>query len=65
MNKQVKTFSNDSWTMIDGVEVNLEGVRYVTTEYFWCLIVEDDSHPLSGIEIPQDEVYAHTTNGEA
>ena len=40
--KEVKTFTDNSWVTFDRTEVNIGGVRYTTTENFWCKIIEED-----------------------
>lgn len=72
--KQIKTFTSNSWTTFDRTEICLEGIRYTTTECYWCRVVEEDLPKLKSIlgnrlyewaldggnhvEIPEDEVWS-------
>ena len=40
--KEVKTFQDYSMVTFDRTDVNMHGIRYTTTEYFWCQIIEED-----------------------
>jgi hypothetical protein len=40
--KQIKTFSQNSMVTFDRTDINMEGIRYTTTENFWCKIIEED-----------------------
>ena len=70
---KIKTFEDYSMVTFDRTDVNMRGIRYTTTEYFWCQIIEEDmpkikellgdrlyEWALDGgktIEIPEDEVW--------
>tara|TARA_R100000388_G_scaffold85215_1_gene64338 strand:- start:24 stop:263 length:240 start_codon:yes stop_codon:yes gene_type:complete len=72
--KQIKTFSQNSMVTFDRTDINMEGIRYTTTEYYWCRVVEEDLPKLKSIlgnrlyewaldggnhvEIPEDEVWS-------
>tara|TARA_R110002020_G_scaffold201657_1_gene404413 strand:- start:218 stop:451 length:234 start_codon:yes stop_codon:yes gene_type:complete len=72
--KEVKTFEDYSMVTFDRTDVNMNGIKYTTTENFWCKIIADDmpkmkellgerlyEWALDGgelIEIPEDEVWA-------
>ena len=74
----IKTFSPDSWTTIDTTEINLEGIRYITTPCYWCRIIDADLPKFKSLigdrlykwaldggstfEIPEDEIYARDDN---
>jgi len=77
-NDEVKTFTSNSWTTFDRTEICLEGIRYTTTESYWCRVVEEDLPKLksilgnrlyewaldggSHVEIPEDEVWHRLPN---
>jgi|TARA_R100000482_G_scaffold84581_1_gene33690 hypothetical protein len=70
---KVKTFEDYSMVTFDRTDINMGGIRYTTTEYFWCQIIAEDmpkmkellgdrlfEWALDGgktIEIPEDEVW--------
>ena len=72
--KEVKTFTDNSWVTFDRTEVNIEGVRYTTTENFWNKVVAEDMPKMKAllgeelfefaldggntIKFPEDEVWA-------
>lgn len=74
--EQVKRFSGHSMVTFDRTDINMEGIRYTTTENYWCKIIEEDMPKLKAllgdelyefaldggntIEIPEDEVWSET-----
>ena len=76
MEQQVRTFSGHSMVTFDRTDINMEGIRYTTTENYWCKIIEEDmpklkallgdrlyEYALDGgntIEIPEDEVWSES-----
>ena len=43
---KVKTFEDYSMVTFDRTDINMGGIRYTTTEYFWCQIIAEDKDNL-------------------
>jgi len=70
----IKTFDSNSYTTVDRIDVCLDGIRYRTTECYWCEIIEDDMPKMKNllgdrlyewaldggtiIEFPEDSIFS-------
>tara|TARA_R100000231_G_scaffold139541_1_gene121175 strand:+ start:2202 stop:2465 length:264 start_codon:yes stop_codon:yes gene_type:complete len=54
MSKEIKTFTSDSMVSFEDcyhnrINIDMQGIRYTTTENFWCKILKEDMPKLKAL----------------